>query len=139
MSEQVSDVRKVNCIIQSDDTYKCDITSGAYKSWFAKCMGERMKTMTNVRGRSYDPNAIKHMFMQAARACRGGQRDSRWQPEINIEGKRLDAPVVTTYFLKDIHFGKGIKDLKIGKKSIKIKGRLVCYFDENTDKLICEK
>lgn len=137
----MSDVRKIKCNIANDGSYECDITSGTYTSWFARCIGDRLKGMTGRMGRGSRPMMaeLRHRFAYAARDCRG-QKHKYSDVKVNIEGVSLDAPTTERYFLKEFNLGR-VKSIKQGNKKISVsygKG-ITCVFDDDTDSLACDR
>ncbi|HEC37823.1 hypothetical protein LCGC14_0223460 [marine sediment metagenome] len=138
--EIADDVRKIDCKIENDGSYSCDITSGAYVGWFARCIGDflRGRMIGGTRGQ---PNIIKNMFTHASRSCRGKQRE--YEPQLLMSGEYSGAefrPKTEKYFIKDLIIGKGIKQTNIKKDRIILKGKgLMCLFDDDLDSLTCDR
>lgn len=126
------DVRRIKCSIENDDSYTCDLTSGGYSSWFARCVGDFM------RGKVGRPHEIKRLFTQATRSCRGN-RGRRLREDVNLLGEVIGAPKVERYFAKKIIMGKGIKTMTAGKGTLDFRttSGIMCFLDENKDYLVC--
>jgi len=138
-----TDVRKIECNIEKDGSYTCDLTSGKYVSWFAECIGKQLRGQRGVRTVG-GQNIMRHRFRDAAMRCVGSRDRYETKQDINILGEPIPQegePQTIRYFAKELLIGKGIIDIvaKKNKLTIKSKSGITCFFDEDKDRLICDR
>ena len=137
-----TDVRKIECDIVKDGSYTCDLTSGKYVSWFADCIGKQLRGQRSNLRRGQ--NIMKLRFRDAAMRCVGMRGRYVTKHDINILGEPIPQegePQTVRYFAKELLIGKGIIDIvaKKNKLTIKSKSGITCFFDEDKDRLICDR